>query len=89
MPFIQDILRKREEKQLENGLEEAIRIFDKQREALLNIKDTEGLKVILEFLESSQELYESKMDDDTSRDVFARYKAVRDLKRFIESRLKD
>lgn len=89
MPFIRDLLKDRQDEKFEKGLDEAIRIFDGQRAALLNIKSTEGLKVILEYLDTMQELYESKLDETSSMEVFARYKAVRDLKRFIESRLKE
>jgi len=86
--FIQELLKKREDRELEDGLQEAIKIFDKQKEALMNIKDSEGFKAIMEYLESTEELYETRLDQENSTETFARYKAIKDLKRFIKSRLK-
>ena len=85
--FIGDLLAKRDEAKFDKGLTEAVKEFDRQTEALRNIADTDGMQVIMEYLETVLELCESRLEEDDSTRTFAKYKANKDLYRFLKSRI--
>lgn len=70
-----------------NGMEDAVKKFDKEVEALRNIAETDGMKVIMEYLETVLELCESRLEESDSSRTFAKYKANKDLYRFLKSRI--
>lgn len=87
--FIGKLLKDREEARFNDGLEDAVKLFDKQTEALRNIAHTDGFEVIMNYLETVIELCETRLEEDENKHLFAKYKAHKDLYRFLKSRIKD
>ena len=87
--WIQDALDSREARKEDKRVDEAIKIFEKQRQAIRNIQDTDGFKAILDFLEVSVEAGENSVDLKFSQQKFSTLMANKKLYRFLTSRLKD
>jgi len=87
MSIIDALKEYRSVKDYEGKTSEAIKEFENQIEALQQISETDGFKVILEYLNTMIEVCESRLDVDDSREVFAKYKAHKDLYRFLTSRV--
>ena len=83
------MLKNREVKQHDKAVEEAIKIFDKQKEGLKNIQNTDGFHAITDYLETVIESNESALDIKYSQQKFADLMASKRLYRFLTSRLQD
>ena len=84
--FIQDMLENRNNKTYDKGVNEAIRIFDKQSDALKNIKDSAGIKVLIEYIETVIESAELRLDKGYNENVYAELRAHKNLLKFFRSR---
>nr|AKH46380.1 hypothetical protein [uncultured marine virus] len=85
--FIQEMLKDREVKKYDKEVEEAIKIFDKQKESLRNIQNTDGWKAITEYLETVIEANESALDIKYDQRKFSDLMAGKRLYRFLTSRV--
>ena len=87
--FINDLIENRRNKQYDKGVNDAIEIFDKQVQALKNIKDTDGMKVLIEYIETVIENAEQRLDKSYDQNIYAEMRAHKNLLKFFNSRIKD
>ena len=84
--FIQDLLERKRNKVYDEGVEEAISIFDKQSDALKNIKNTDGMRVLIEYIETVIENAEQRLDKSYDQNIYAEMRAHKNLLKFFRSR---
>ena len=85
--FIQDMLDSRENKKYDKGVQDAIEIFDKQSDALKQIKETNGMKVLIEYIETVIESAEQRLDKGYDQGIYAEMRAHKNLLKFFRSRV--
>tara|TARA_R110000737_G_scaffold308747_1_gene316916 strand:- start:142 stop:408 length:267 start_codon:yes stop_codon:yes gene_type:complete len=85
--FIQDMLDNRHNKTYDKGVNDAIDIFDRQSDALKGIKDTSGMIVLLEYVDTVIESAEQRLDKGYDENVFAEMRAHKNLRKFFRSRV--
>jgi hypothetical protein len=83
------MLDNRHNKQHDAGVAEAIEIFDRQSDALKNIKDTDGIKVLIEYIETVIDSAEQRLDKSYDQGVYSEMRAHKNLLKFFNSRIKD
>ena len=84
--FIQELLERKRNKVYDEGVEEAISIFDKQSDALKNIKNTDGMRVLIEYIETVIENAEQRLDKSYDQNIYAEMRAHKNLLKFFRSR---
>ena len=87
--FIQDMLDKRNNKDYDKGVTEAIEMFDKQSNALKNIKDTDGMMVLTEYIEAMVDNAEQRLDKSYDQNIYAEMRAHKNLLKFFRSRVEN
>lgn len=84
MSILDYIQNKGAEAKYAKDLTEAENIFLKQKEAIQGIKDTQGLKEIVEFWERQKEINESMFETGKDKEIqFALYKQSKQFLNFI------
>ena len=87
--FINDMIEARRNNEYDKSVQEAIEIFDKQSQALKNIKDTDGMRVLMEYVETVVDSAEQRLDKSYDQNIYAEMRAHKNLLKFFNSRIKD
>ena len=88
MGILEYIDENRRQKKYTQNVTDAQEMFNKQKEAIKNIKDTAGLKEIIRYWETQKELNENMFEQGKDKEkYFALYKEAKMFLKFIANLL--